>query len=66
MWYVFKAANKPLVKLWHLKIIRFVIKQTSPSGQLSKTNWAISPAESLALNKNSSVFPLTSINRRLI
>lgn len=37
-----------------------------PSGQLSKTCWAMSPAESLGLKRNSFVFPLTSINRRLI
>lgn len=37
-----------------------------PSGQLSKIAWAISPAESLGLNMNSLVLPLTRINLRLI
>lgn len=37
-----------------------------PSGQLSNTVWAISPAESDGLNKNSFVFPLTKISRRFI
>lgn len=37
-----------------------------PSGQLSKTCCAISPAESLGLKRNSFVFPLTRISRRFI
>lgn len=41
-------------------------KYISPSGQLSNTVCAMSPAESLGLNRNSFVFPLTRINRRLI
>lgn len=37
-----------------------------PSGQFSKTWWAMSPAESLGLNRNSFVLPHTSISRRFI
>jgi hypothetical protein len=37
-----------------------------PSGQLSKTCCAISPADSLGLNRNSLVLPLTRMSRRLI
>lgn len=36
------------------------------SGQLSKTCCAISPADSLGLKRNSFVFPLTNISRKLI
>lgn len=35
------------------------------SGQLSKTCWAMSPADSLGLNRNSFVLPLTNINFKL-
>ena len=35
-------------------------------GQLSKTNWAMSPALSLGLNKYSLVLPLTRIKRKFI
>lgn len=37
-----------------------------PSGQLSNTICAISPAESEGLNKNSFVLPLTSMRRKFI
>lgn len=38
----------------------------SPSGQFSNTWCAISPAESLGLNRNSFVLPLTRMRRRFI
>lgn len=41
-------------------------RDNSPSGQFSKTWWAMSPAESLGLNRNSFVLPLTRMRRRFI
>lgn len=52
-----------------IRILRLVCVRafsTLPSGQLSNTYCAISPAELLALNKNSFVLPLTNIKRKLI
>lgn len=47
-------------------IIIIKIKSLLPSGQLSNTVCAISPAESVGLNRNSFVLPLTSIKRKFI
>lgn len=48
-------------------IIEMMMKsQYLPCGQFSNTWWAMSPAESLGLNRNSFVFPLTRMRRRFI
>jgi hypothetical protein len=62
----FEVPDK-LIKLIALTLAHTrAILECVPSGQLSNTVCAMSPAESLGLNRNSFVFPLTRINRRLI
>lgn len=54
----------PITRKSH--IVLYVLICHSPSGQLSNTVCAISPAESDGLNRNSFVLPLTSIKRKFI
>jgi len=61
----FPCRNRP----WYINLRISALDTASSShsgGQLSNTNWAMSPALSLGLNKYSLVFPLTRINRKFI
>lgn len=50
----------------YYRFLRLTDSSSHSGGQLSNTNWAMSPALSLGLNKYSRVLPLTSIRRKFI